>query len=55
MQMLIFLDRIGGRLYAANIKCAKGTDRWDLGGQWVGEYVFVVLYVTKNKCVVIFV
>lgn len=40
----MLLDRIGGRIYATDIKCATGIDRWDLGGQWVGEYVFVPLY-----------
>lgn len=29
------LDRVGGRLDSAELKTAKGSDRWDLGGQWV--------------------
>lgn len=27
-------DRVGGRLDSVELKTAKGTDRWDVGGQW---------------------
>lgn len=30
-------NRVGGRLDSAELKTAKGTDRWDLGGQWVSR------------------
>ena len=29
------LDRVGGRLDSVELKTVKGTDRWDVGGQWV--------------------
>jgi len=28
-------DRVGGRTLTTDLKSATGTDRWDLGGQWV--------------------
>lgn len=28
-------DRVGGRLDSVELKTVKGTDRWDVGGQWV--------------------
>ncbi|XP_074546838.1 putative flavin-containing monoamine oxidase A [Halichoeres trimaculatus] len=30
-------DRVGGRTLTTEIPAANGTDRWDLGGQWVGS------------------
>lgn len=41
-------DRIGGRIYATDLKCAKGKDRWDLGGQWVGKTQFNLLKVMSD-------
>ena len=37
-------DRIGGRVYATDMKCAKGKDRWDFGGQWAGKFVYFECY-----------
>ncbi|CAD5122486.1 DgyrCDS10909 [Dimorphilus gyrociliatus] len=32
-------ERIGGRTYGEYIDCGNGkTKKWDLGGQWVGDY-----------------
>lgn len=30
-------DRVGGRLDSVELKTAKGSDRWDIGGQWVSR------------------
>jgi phytoene dehydrogenase-like protein len=30
-------DRVGGRTMTIDLKTANGTDRWDIGGQWVGS------------------
>ncbi|KAE9547785.1 hypothetical protein FO519_009004 [Halicephalobus sp. NKZ332] len=31
-------DRVGGRTHTIELKCAeKGTEKWDIGGQWVGR------------------
>ena len=36
--ILVFQDRVGGRTYGRELKAAKGTDMWDLGGQWIGRW-----------------
>ena len=36
--ILVFQDRVGGRTYGRQLKAAKGTDTWDLGGQWIGRW-----------------
>ncbi|XP_066570301.1 probable flavin-containing monoamine oxidase A isoform X2 [Amia ocellicauda] len=30
-------DRVGGRTVTLSLPAARGEDRWDLGGQWVGR------------------
>ena len=32
----IYTERVGGRTLTVDLKSATGTDRWDLGAQWVG-------------------
>jgi hypothetical protein len=37
-------DRVGGRTLTADLKCSKDgkTNKWDLGGQWVGLNLIIV-------------
>ncbi|XP_039251044.2 putative flavin-containing monoamine oxidase A [Styela clava] len=41
-------DRIGGRMDSAVLKCAGGTDTWDVGGQWVGRTQYNLIEVLKE-------
>ncbi|KAM8828742.1 putative flavin-containing monoamine oxidase A [Spinachia spinachia] len=34
-------DRVGGRTVSTEIPAANGTDRWDLGGQWVSTQTHI--------------
>ena len=34
------LDRAGGRTYGAELEGVYGKELFDLGGQWVGTYVY---------------
>ncbi|XP_003723776.3 probable flavin-containing monoamine oxidase A [Strongylocentrotus purpuratus] len=41
-------DRIGGRTLTVPLKCAGGTDYWDLGGQWVCRTQHHILWLLKE-------
>lgn len=40
--MICVSDRVGGRTLTLPLKTAKGTDNFDLGGQWVGRLEVVL-------------
>ena len=44
------LDRVGGRLDSVELKTVKGTDRWDVGGQWVcrWEQLEIISYIIEK-------
>ena len=44
------LDRVGGRLDSVELKTVKGTDRWDVGGQWVcrWEQLEIIFYIIEK-------
>ena len=37
LQKKCLSGRVGGRLDSVELKTANGTDRWDVGGQWVSR------------------
>ena len=45
-----YLDRVGGRLDSVELKTVKGTDRWDVGGQWVcrWEQLEIISYIIEK-------
>lgn len=40
--------RVGGRLDSVELKTANGTDRWDVGGQWVSRNQKAVMNLLKE-------
>jgi len=42
-------DRVGGRTHTIELKCAGGgTEKWDIGGQWVGRTQTHILDLVKE-------
>lgn len=42
--MFLSSGRVGGRLDSVELKTENGTDRWDVGGQWICRQV------TQTEC-----
>ncbi|KAE9547509.1 hypothetical protein FO519_009279 [Halicephalobus sp. NKZ332] len=42
-------NRVGGRTHTVELKCAGGeTEKWDIGGQWVGETQIHIINLIKE-------
>lgn len=41
-------DRVGGRTLTVDLKTANGTDKWDLGGQWVCRNQHHILWLLEE-------
>ncbi|PIK56469.1 putative flavin-containing monoamine oxidase A [Apostichopus japonicus] len=41
-------DRVGGRTYTVDLTAANGTDKWDLGGQWVCRHQHHILWLLEE-------